>query len=182
MRVTIGDNELHLIVGDITEQKTDAVVNAANGTLLGGGGVDGAIHRKAGEQLLAACKTVRDKTLNGSKLPTGEAVVTEGFELAADYVIHTVGPVWNQGKHNEATLLENCYKNSLKMAADQGLTSISFPSISTGVYHFPIDQAADIAITTIMDYLESHLFGNVVMVLFSDQDYQAYVQALNKHT
>lgn len=182
MRVTIHDNELELMTGDITEQKTDAIVNAANGTLLGGGGVDGAIHRKAGKQLLAACKTVREETLNGSKLPTGEAVITEGFELAADYVIHTVGPVWNQGQNNAAALLQNCYENSLMMAAEKGLTRISFPSISTGVYHFPIDQAADIAITTITAYLKNHSFGRVVMVLFSEQDYQAYAQALEKIT
>jgi len=110
MHVTIHDNHLSLIVGDITEQETDAIVNAANGTLLGGGGVDGAIHRKAGKQLLAACKTIREETLEGAKLSTGEAVITEGYRLSADYVIHTVGPVWNGGEKNEETLLEHCYK------------------------------------------------------------------------
>lgn len=182
MHVTIHNNTLSLMVGDITEQDTDAIVNAANGTLLGGGGVDGAIHRKAGKQLLEACKTIREETLNGAKLSTGEAVITEGYQLPADYVIHTVGPVWHGGRNNEADFLANCYENSLKTATEQGLTSISFPSISTGVYHFPMEQAAEIAVTAIKDYLETHSFGKVVMVLFSDQDYQAYAKALETAT
>lgn len=178
MHVTINNNNLTLKVGDITEETTDAIVNAANGTLLGGGGVDGAIHRKAGKQLLAACKAIREDKLDGAKLSTGDAVLTEGYELPTDYVIHTVGPVWNNGKQNEGELLANCYKNSLQLVADQRLSSIAFPSISTGVYHFPIEQAAEIAITTIIEYLKTHSLGNVVMVLFSNQDYHAYSQVL----
>ena len=135
--------------GDITTLAVDAIVNAANRTLLGGGGVDGAIHRAAGKELLAECRT-----LNGCE--TGEAKITGGYKLPAKHVIHTVGPVWHGGKNNEDQLLENAYANSLKLAAQNDLKSIAFPAISTGVYGFPKERAANIAVATIKSFLEDH--------------------------
>lgn len=177
MHVEINGNELILMTGDLTKQKTDAIVNAANGTLMGGGGVDGAIHRAAGPKLLSECQQIRKHQLKGEYLPTGEVVITKGYDLPAKYVIHTVGPIWNQNKPNQAELLAKCYRNSLQLAFDKELTSIAFPSISTGAYRFPIELAATIAIRTIIDFLKSHPFGQVVMTLFSEEDYAVYVQA-----
>ncbi len=177
---TIGQNGLKLMVGDITLQKTDVIVNAANGTLLGGGGVDGAIHKAAGEELLDACKRVREEELSGRQLPTGEAVITKGYNLPASYVIHTVGPVWEGGAANEPTLLASCYENAMQMALKHQLTSIAFPSISTGVYRFPIEFAADIALTTLVSFLKEHHFGQVVITLFSEADYDVYKTSLKK--
>ncbi|MDY0404188.1 O-acetyl-ADP-ribose deacetylase [Virgibacillus sp. 179-BFC.A HS] len=178
MEVIINNNTLALVLGDITKQTTEAIVNAANGTLMGGGGVDGAIHRAAGKKLLEACKQVRQNQLNGEHLPTGEAVITKGYELPAKFVIHTVGPVWSGDKKGKDALLANCYKNSLRLAVDHHLTSISFPSISTGVYHFPIDKAAEIAMKTIVAFLQEKSFGKVVMTLFSEKDYETYAAKL----
>ena len=175
---TIGDNELKLKVGDITEQKTDAIVNAANGTLMGGGGVDGAIHQRAGKKLLEECKQVRENQLGGSELATGKAVMTKGYNLPASFVIHTVGPVWNGDKEKKEELLANCYRNSLELAVGYKLTSIAFPSISTGVYHFPVDLAARTALKEVVSFLESHAVGSVVFVLFSESDYQVYAKEL----
>nr|WP_156645327.1 O-acetyl-ADP-ribose deacetylase [Lentibacillus sp. JNUCC-1] len=179
MHTEINNNRLTLITGDITKQNADAIVNAANGTLMGGGGVDGAIHRAAGKQLLEACKQVREKELNGEKLATGQEVMTKGFELPADWVIHTVGPVWSGNLQSKKEQLANCYQNALKIAQAKNLSSIAFPSISTGVYRFPIDLAAQIALETIISFLKDHQFGEVVMVLFSEGDYTTYQQALN---
>lgn len=180
MQVTIGKNKLVLEVGDITKQETDAIVNAANGTLMGGGGVDGAIHRKAGKELVQACKKVREQELDGEKLATGEAVITKGYDLPARFVIHTVGPVWSGMKKDKGELLSACYRNSLQLAAQHNLASIAFPSISTGVYRFPIEYAAQTALGTVMQLLENQRFGKVVFVLFSESDYEVYAAAFKE--
>ncbi|MDY0409747.1 O-acetyl-ADP-ribose deacetylase [Virgibacillus soli] len=180
MKVSIHGNELELKMGDITKQTTDAIVNAANGLLMGGGGVDGAIHEAAGAELLEACKQIRQEQLNGEYLAVGEAVISKGYHLSAKYVIHTVGPIWYTDVENKEMLLANCYKNALKIAVDNGLSSISFPSISTGVYRFPVDLAAEIAMKTIVDFLRDHAFGKVVMTLFSEEDYKIYTTKLKR--
>jgi len=165
-------NKIDLIQGDITQLKVDAIINAANKTLLGGGGVDGAIHKAAGSKLKDECKT-----LNGCR--TGEAKITKGYELPAKYVIHTVGPVWNGGNNNEIKSLTNCYLNSLKLASRHGLQTLAFPNISTGVYHFPKDKAADIAIATVTDYLKKDdTIDKVYFVCFDDENYEIYKEKL----
>lgn len=165
---------MEVIEGDITKQQVDAIVNAANTSLLGGGGVDGAIHRAAGPELLEECKT-----LNGC--PTGEAKITKGYNLPAKYVIHTVGPVWNGGGSGEDELLKNCYLNSLKLALENDIKTIAFPAISTGVYGFPIERAARIAVTTVLDVLvENEAVEKVYFVCFSRDDHDVYVKAINE--
>ncbi|MGR3303910.1 MAG: O-acetyl-ADP-ribose deacetylase [Candidatus Scalindua sp.] len=175
MEKTIGKTRLNLIQGDITLQGTGAIVNAANTGLLGGGGVDGAIHRAGGPKILEECKKIRAKQ---GKCPTGEAVITSGGNMATGHVIHTVGPVWSGGKRNEEQLLRNAYYNSLNLAKENGIKSISFPSISTGVYRFPIDKAAKIALTTVKEFIKKHNFEEVRFVLFSERDLQVYEEAL----
>jgi O-acetyl-ADP-ribose deacetylase len=181
MEVLINGNKLIIMIGDITNQETDAIVNAANGSLLGGGGVDGAIHRKAGKELLQECRHIREQVLNGKLLATGEAVITKGYQLPAKYVIHTVGPIWSGNmEQREEELLYNCYQHSLKLALLNEIKSISFPSISTGVYSFPIKLASKIALRAIIDFLNSHQFGEVTMTLFSHNDYLVYEDSLKK--
>lgn len=182
MTLTIHNNELKLIIDDITTLDVDVVVNAANGTLLGGGGVDGAIHKSAGPKLLEECKRVRKEQLNGKKLPTGEAVITKGYNLPADYVIHTVGPIWHGGENNEEHLLKNCYLNSLKLSTTYNLNTIAFPSISTGVFGYPVHLAAGVALQTIIEFLQETENKTVIMSLFSEDDYNTYKEALEKLT
>ena len=163
---------LSIVKGDIVKMKTDAIVNAANTSLLGGGGVDGAIHRAAGPELLAECET-----LNGCR--TGEAKITKGYKLKAKYVIHTPGPIWRGGKWGEADLLANCYKNCLALAKENGVKTIAFPSISTGVYRFPVDQAAKIAVGEILGFLDQDdSVDQVTIVCFDDKTKEYYLDAL----
>ena len=160
--------------GDITKiNDVDAIVNAANRTLLGGGGVDGAIHRAAGRKMLEECRT-----LNGCD--TGDAKLTGAYDLPCSHVIHTVGPVWHGGDHGEAELLASCYRRSLQVAAEHGIRRIAFPSISTGVYHYPVKEAAKIAVGTVTEFLEEHpdAFDVVEWVLFDDNTMQVYEQAI----
>lgn len=159
---------------DITRISADAVVNAANTTLLGGGGVDGAIHRAAGPKLLEECKT-----LGGCK--TGGAKITKGYNLPARFVIHTVGPVWRGGGHGEEDLLENCYSNSLSLALENHLKTVAFPSISTGAYGYPIEKAAQIAVKTVAEFLKEHSeIDKVIFVLFSERDLKIYQKLLSE--
>lgn len=167
-----------LIKGDITKLDVDAIVNAANSSLLGGGGVDGAIHRAGGPQILEACKAIRN--VQGS-CATGEAVITTGGKLKAKYVIHTVGPVWQGGGNNEETLLSNAYYNSLKLAANKQVKTIAFPNISTGVYGFPKQKAATIALETVTEFLASDLsIECVIFCCYDEQNFKIYSTLLGK--
>lgn len=175
--IRISQAGLSIIQGDITRQTTDAIVNAANSGLMGGGGVDGAIHRAGGPAILEECKKI---VARQGRLPTGQAVITTGGKLAAKHVIHTVGPVWRGGDKDEARLLESAYHESLKLAAANKLSSISFPSISTGAYGYPLAEAAAIALKTAASFLKGQATSlkEVVFVLFDDRSYRAYASAL----
>ena len=174
VKVTINKSVLELIEGDITEQETDAIVNAANSSLLGGGGVDGAIHRAGGPKILEECRK-----LGGC--PTGEARITQGGNLKAKYVIHTVGPIYSGGKQREAELLASAYKNSLSLASQYKLKSVAFPSISTGAYGYPVNEAAMVALKTVINYFKTHTDIELVrFVLFGLKAYQAYDKALQE--
>ena len=174
MQIKIKGSTLELVQGDITQQDTDAIVNAANPTLLGGGGVDGAIHRVAGPQLLEECRT-----LGGCE--TGDAKITEGYRLKARHVIHTVGPIYGREGARAAQLLASAYRRSLEVASQNGLKSIAFPSISTGAYGYPLEEAAPIALQTVVDSLKAHQGIELVrFVLFDRHTLEAYQDALKK--
>jgi len=163
--------ELRAVQADITKLDVDAIVNAANSSLLGGGGVDGAIHRAAGPDLVAECRL-----LQGCK--TGQAKITRGYRLPARYVIHTVGPVWQDGTHGEAALLANCYRNSIALAAGHGLATLAFPAISTGIYGYPKQAAAQIAVDTVREATQGTSLREVLFCCFSDEDLQRYAALL----
>ena len=161
-------NRIELIKGDITKLKVDAIVNAANSSLLGGGGVDGAIHRAAGPELLEECRS-----LNGCK--TGEAKITKGYDLPAIYVIHTVGPIWREGIQNETQLLRSAYQNSLELAAAYPISTLAFPNISTGVYGFPKELAGKIAVNTVNAFLKTNsTIEKVIFVVYDEENYEIY--------
>jgi O-acetyl-ADP-ribose deacetylase (regulator of RNase III) len=176
VRYRIGSKAtLELVMGNITDEATDAIVNAANSSLLGGGGVDGAIHDAAGPALLAECKKIREQR---GPLPPGQAVTTSGGALKARYVIHTVGPVWQGGKVNEPQILESCYCNSMEQANLRACASVSFPSVSTGAFGYPVGPAAQIALRAIADLLHDPRSVKLVrFVLFDQRTYQAYAAA-----
>jgi O-acetyl-ADP-ribose deacetylase (regulator of RNase III) len=171
--------KLQLSIGDITVEASDAIVNAANSSLLGGGGVDGAIHRAGGAAILEECKAIR---ASQGGCPTGHAVITTGGRLAARFVIHTVGPVWRGGNRGEEALLASCYRNSLRLAAEKGLSSISFPSVSTGVYGYPVREAARVAIGAVAEFLEREKNAPALVrfVLFDGKTFQVYCEALGE--
>lgn len=174
MQVTINQSRLELVEGDVTAQETEAIVNAANPTLLGGGGVDGAIHRAAGPQLLEECRT-----LGGCQ--TGDAKITKGYRLKAKHVAHTVGPVYRRDGERAPELLASAYRRSLEVASENNVRSVSFPSISTGAYGYPVEEAAAIALQTAINYLESHTDIELVrFVLFGRRTYQVYEKALKE--
>ncbi len=174
MEFKVGSVTIRMVKGDITEIEADAIVNAANSTLMGGGGVDGAIHRKGGPRILEECKRIRE-TEWPDGLPTGKAVITTGGDLKAKFVIHAVGPIWHGGFQNEGALLKQAYRNSLKLAVTKSLRTIAFPSLSTGAYHFPIAEASKIALATVKDFLKKEDKLDVVtFVLFSEADLSVY--------
>ncbi len=173
---TSKQTQIRMVQGDITKiSDAEAIVNAANNSLLGGGGVDGAIHRAAGPRLLEECRT-----LHGCN--TGEAKLTKAYNLLCEYVIHTVGPIWNGGRSNEAELLAGCYRNSLKIALEHNIRSVAFPSISTGVYSYPLEEAAQIAVRTVNEFIEGHQgeLDLVEWVLFDRKSYEVYSRELDK--
>jgi len=180
MEAEANKTKVSMIQGDITKQATDAIVNAANSSLMGGGGVDGAIHRAGGPAILEECKRI---VARQGRLPTGKAVITTGGNLKAQYVIHTVGPVWHGGGGNEAELLRNAYRECLKLAIENKLASISFPSISTGAYGYPVDEAAKTAVDTVVSFLKEQVTSlkEVMFVLFDSRTYQSYCSALRTY-
>lgn len=180
MEMTVKNTKLSTFQGDITKQATDAIVNAANPSLMGGGGVDGAIHRAGGPVILEECKKIVAKQ---GRLPTGKAVITTGGNLKAHYVIHTVGPVWHGGAGDEVELLRSTYYECLKLAGESELASISFPSLSTGAYGYPIDEAARVAVGTVISFLKEQPtpLREVLFVLFDSLTYQSYCCALRAY-
>ncbi len=178
MEEMIGKTMLRLIHGDITKQDTDAIVNAANSGLMGGGGVDGAIHRAGGSAILEDCKKI---VAERGRLPAGQAVITTGGKMKTSHVIHTVGPIWHGGEKGEPEALTSAYRESLKVAVENGLKTVSFPSISTGVYGYPVDKAAKVALGAIADFLQQDTsLKEVVFVLFDSRTFESYEKALKE--
>jgi O-acetyl-ADP-ribose deacetylase (regulator of RNase III) len=180
MEARVNRTKVSMIQGDITKQATDAIVNAANSSLMGGGGVDGAIHRAGGPAILEECKQI---VARQGRLPTGKAVVTTGGNLNAQYVIHTVGPVWHGGSGKEAELLRSAYYECLRLATENELASLSFPSISTGAYGYPVGEGAGIAVNTVVSFVKEQATSlrEVVFVLFDSRTYQSYCSALRTY-
>ena len=178
MEVIINNCKLKLVQGDITKQDTDVIVNAANSSLLGGGGVDGAIHRAGGPEIFEECKKIKEKI--GGNLPTGEAVITTAGRMKAKKVIHTVGPIYRKDRNPEK-LLSNAYRNSLKLCLENGYKTISFPSISTGAYGYPVEEASEVALKTVIEFLkENEGLKEVRFVLFSERDLKIYEYSLKE--
>ncbi|MFC1924617.1 O-acetyl-ADP-ribose deacetylase [Chloroflexota bacterium] len=178
MEKLVNKTKLILLQGDITKQETDAIVNAANSGLMGGGGVDGAIHRAGGPAILEDCKKIVAKQ---GRLPAGQAVITTGGNLKARHVIHTVGPVWHGGKSGEPETLASAYRESLRLAVENNLKSVSFPSISTGVYSYPISEASQVALEAVVEFLKKDTsLDDVAFVLFDSRTFDAYSQSLEK--
>ena len=179
MEASISQTKISIIQGDITKQATNAIVNAANSSLMGGGGVDGAIHRAGGPAILEECRQIVSRQ---GRLPTGKAVITSGGNLKARFVIHTVGPIWHGGNKGEPELLASAYHESLKVAAENNLTSISFPSISTGAYGYPVTEAAKVAISTVASFLKEGVISikEVVFVLFDPATFESYSSVLGE--
>jgi O-acetyl-ADP-ribose deacetylase len=177
--IRIADTTITAVQGDITEQDTEAIVNAANSTLLGGGGVDGAIHRVGGPSILEECRRIRATTYPRG-LPTGDAVITTAGALPARRVVHTVGPIWQDGRGAEAELLARAYRNSMRVAAEEGLRTIAFPSVSTGAYGYPTERAAQVAVRAVQETIHAlpNAFDEVRFVLFSQRDFAIYSEAL----
>lgn len=177
--VTVNQAKLRIIQGDITQQATDAIVNAANSSLMGGGGVDGAIHRAGGPAILEECKQI---VARQGRLPTGKAVITTGGNLKAKYVIHTVGPIWHGGNSGEPASLASAYKESLKIAAENNLNGVSFPSISTGAYGYPVSQASEVALDAVIAFLSQRMTSlrEVVFVLFDSRTFETYSSVLRE--
>lgn len=177
--IRIGETDILIKLGDITKEEADAIVNAANSGLLGGGGVDGAIHRAGGPEILEECRQIR---IRQGGCPTGEAVVTGAGKLKARYIIHTVGPVWQGGGKGEEELLRRAYRNSLKRAAERVLQTVAFPSISTGAYGYPVNLAAPAALAEIKRFLEEerHFLREIRFVLFNEKTYWAYQEVLKR--
>jgi O-acetyl-ADP-ribose deacetylase len=178
--IAINQRQLSLVRGDITKQRADAIVNAANSSLMGGGGVDGAIHRAGGPAILEECKRI---VARQGRLPAGKAVITTGGNLPAKYVIHTVGPIWRGGSIHEAETLASAYQESLKIAEEKKLETVAFPSISTGAYGYPVDEAAGVAIHTVVSFLKDEAVSvkEVIFVLFDSYSYEAYRSAIDKY-
>jgi len=177
LEFSVGEAKIFVVQGDITDMDTDAIVNAANSSLMGGGGVDGAIHRRGGPRILEECKRIR-ATEWPDGLPTGKAVMTTGGNLKARYVIHTVGPVWQGGTHREPELLAEAYRNCLELAVSKRLKTIAFPSISTGAYGYPIEKASRMALTTIKAFLTGEDgLSKITFVLFTRRDLEIYKEA-----
>lgn len=178
MQVIVNGSRLSLIQGDITRQASDAIVNAANSSLMGGGGVDGAIHRAGGPAILEECRKI---VARQGRLPAGKAVITTGGNLKARHVIHTVGPVWHGGDRGEADVLASAYRESLELAVASDLKSVSFPSISTGAYGYPVDSAAEVALNTVISFLEKQTsLQDVTFVLFDHRTCEVYVEELER--
>jgi O-acetyl-ADP-ribose deacetylase len=178
MQVVVNKTKLTLIQGDITRQATDAIVNAANSSLMGGGGVDGAIHRAGGPAILEECKKI---VARQGRLATGKAVMTTGGDLKARHVIHTVGPIWHGGNRGEADLLASAYRESLSLAVANNLETVAFPSISTGAYGYPVDSAAEVALQTVLKFLQKKSsLQEVVFVLFDNRTCEVYIEELER--